>query len=235
MLRLRDITLTLEEDESILPGKIAAELEMDAGLLRELRVVRRGIDARRKSRILRIFTVEFTLPDEAALLARHRHPRLEAVAEPSLPTPTRLQPGCRALVVGMGPAGLFAALDLAGRGVAVTLIEQGSPVQERVADVRRFWSGGRLDVDSNVQFGEGGAGTFSDGKLTTRLNHPWTRLVLQTLVDCGAPDDILVQAKPHIGTDRLRLVLIRFRQRLQHSGVDIRFHTRLTGLAVAGG
>jgi uncharacterized protein len=117
----------------------------------------------------------------------------------------------------------------------VTLIEQGRSLAQRVRDTRRFWAGGDLDPTSNVQFGEGGAGTFSDGKLTTRLNHPAIRFVLQALVDFGAPDEILIQAKPHVGTDRLRRVLVNFRKELLRMGVEIRFETRLTGLCTQGG
>ena len=135
----------------------------------------------------------------------------------------------------MGPAGLFAAKRLAECGVRVTLVERGRPVEQRVRDVERFWADGGLDVESNVQFGEGGAGTFSDGKLSTRLNHPWLRHVLETLVACGASDEILIEARPHIGTDRLRLVLIRFREQLRALGVDLRYQTRLTDLETSAG
>jgi uncharacterized FAD-dependent dehydrogenase len=230
-LRLREIVLTLDEDESLLPAKIAAELRIEATLVREVRIVRWAVDARKKPKILRVYTVEFTTPDEAALLTRG-HPRLEPAVEPALPPAVPLGRPHRSLVVGMGPAGLFAALGLARCGVSVTLIEQGRPVEERVRDVRRFWAGGGLDPASNVQFGEGGAGTFSDGKLTTRVNHPWTRLVLQTLVEFGAPPEILVQAKPHVGTDRLRVVLVNFRRALQRAGVEVRFATALTRLVI---
>lgn len=126
-------------------------------------------------------------------------------------------------------------MRLVRQGIQVTLLEQGDPVEDRIKKVDRFWQDGRLDPLSNVQFGEGGAGTFSDGKLTTRLNHPWTSYVLQTLVEFGAPEDILKDAKPHVGTDRLRLVLLNFRKALQGAGVKIRFGCRLTGLAVRGG
>jgi uncharacterized FAD-dependent dehydrogenase len=141
----------------------------------------------------------------------------------------------RALVVGMGPAGLFAARRLAECGVQVTLVERGRPVERRFHDVERFWVNGELNSESNVQFGEGGAGTFSDGKLSTRLNHPWLRYVLATLVECGAQEEILIEAKPHIGTDRLRLVLIRFRERLKALGVELRYEARLTDLEVIAG
>lgn len=234
-LRLREVPLALDETESLLPGKIAAELGVAPRDIRDWQIVRQGIDARRKPRVLRIYTVEFSLADEEKLWQRHgSNPRLEKAAAVDLPTSVPLASSHRVLVVGMGPAGLFAALQLARYGLAVTLLERGRPVEERVRDVRRFWTTGELDPASNVQFGEGGAGTFSDGKLTTRVNHPWTRLVLQTLVECGAPPEILVQAKPHVGTDCLRRVLLNFRTALQRAGVNILYRSRLTGLDCSG-
>jgi uncharacterized FAD-dependent dehydrogenase len=235
-LRLREVPLSLEQDETFLPDIIARELGLKPGELKDWRIVRRGIDARKKPRVLRIYTVEFSAADEGEILRRNRGNRnLEPSVTPDLPVVTPLAGGHRVLVAGMGPAGLFAALHLAQYGLPVALVERGRPVEDRVGDVGRFWSGGGLDPESNVQFGEGGAGTFSDGKLTTRVNHPWTRLVLQHLVDFGAPEEILIQAKPHVGTDRLRQVLINFRLELLRLGVDIRYRTKLAGLETAGG
>lgn len=235
-LRLREVPLALDESEDLLLQRVAEELSITAAEIENLRLVRRGIDARRKSRILFVHTVEFSLRNEAEILARCAgHPRLERVAEVVPEASLRISAKHRSLVVGMGPAGLFAALALARSGALVTLIDRGGAVEERVPAVERFWRDGTLDPENNVQFGEGGAGTFSDGKLTTRLNHPLTSEVLQTLVDCGAPAEILLQAKPHIGTDRLRLVLIRLRQKLQSLGVDIRYKTRLSGMEMHAG
>ncbi len=232
-LRLRDIPLRLEEPEADLPLKAARELGLPVAALTGFRVVRKAIDARKKPSVLRVYTVEFDVKNETDLLARKpAHPRLEKVVPLVAPTPFVPSQPRRVLVVGMGPAGLFCALQLARCGHLVTLVERGRPVEERVRDVRRFWGGEGLLAESNVQFGEGGAGTFSDGKLTTRVNHPWSRSVLETLVECGAPEEILLQAKPHVGTDRLRLVLLRFRARLQELGVDLRFSARLTGLTL---
>ncbi len=233
-LRLRELTLRLDQDECSLASLVETEMGLPSGAVSGLLVVRKGIDARKKPNVLRVYTVEFSVPDERAVLERHvGNARLEKVLpqEPAKVCP--FKPEKHVVVVGMGPAGLFSAFRLAQYGFTVTLVERGRPVELRVQDVRRFWAGEGLDEASNVQFGEGGAGTFSDGKLTTRVNHPWTRLVLQTLVQCGAPEDILVQAKPHVGTDRLRLVLVNFRKLLQSLGVTIRFESRLTGILKA--
>lgn len=235
-LWLRDITLEWGEDDRSLPQRIAQTLAISVDGIGSVRVVRRSLDARRKPRLLRVLTVEFTVPDEARLLAQAAgNPRLQAAPETPPPVPRRVSAAQRVLVVGMGPAGLFAALRLAECGVPVSLVERGRPVEQRVRDVERFWSDGVLEVESNVQFGEGGAGTFSDGKLSTRLNHPWLRYILQTLVDCGAREEILVEARPHIGTDRLRLVLIRLRRRLLELGAELHYQTRLTDFITTDG
>ncbi len=235
-LWLRDINLPWGEDDAGLPQRVARLLEIDPTALGSLRVVRRSLDARRKPSLLQVLTVEFTVSDEAELLRRQAgNPRLQPAPVLTLPPTVRVGEPHRVLVVGMGPAGLFAARRLAECGVLVTLVERGRPLEQRVSDVERFWAGGELDSESNVQFGEGGAGTFSDGKLSTRLSHPWLRYVLATLVACGAQEEILIEAKPHIGTDRLRLVLLRFRRQLQALGVDLRYATRLTDVETKAG
>jgi uncharacterized FAD-dependent dehydrogenase len=239
-LRLRDLTLDISAAEGRLIEQAARQLGVDVEQLKNFRIVRRSIDARKKSQIVKVYTVEFSCADEEALLLEHASVRLEKSPEPVQAVFPRISAAYHALVVGMGPAGLFAARLLAESGLRVTLIERGRPVEQRVKDVEKFWSSGQFDRVSNVQFGEGGAGTFSDGKLTTRLNHPLRQTVLETLVACGAPPGILVDANPHIGTDRLRQVLINFRVQLAALGVDMRFETCLTDLefhhgGIAGG
>ena len=235
-LWLRDIPLEWGEDPACLPLKVGRMLGIDPVRLRNFRVIRRSLDARRKPRLLQVFTVEFGVDDEAAALLQHSgNTRLQPAIETSVPSRLPIGSPHRALVVGMGPAGLFAARHLAECGVQVTLLERGRPVERRIRDVEHFWSTGELNPESNVQFGEGGAGTFSDGKLSTRLNHPWLRHVLLLLVACGAQEEILVDARPHIGTDRLRLVLIRFREQLRALGVELRYESCLTGFEMAAG
>src|SRR5699024_4274791 len=141
-------------------------------------------------------------------VSRMERPKPYALPDPISP------PEIPPVVVGAGPGGLFAALVLAQAGLRPILLERGRPVEQRRADVERFWSGGGLDETSNVQFGEGGAGSFSDGKLSTGTRDPRHRFILETLVSCGAPEDILIDAKPHVGTDYLYRTLQGIRRKL---------------------
>lgn len=224
-LRIRELTLELNEEETLLGDRIAATLGCQAEQIKQWKILKKGIDARKKNNILRVYALEFEVENERKFLARFgSHPNLEvAKKEAPLVIHQVVQP-LHVVVAGMGPAGLFCALTLAECGCQVTLLERGKPVEERLVDVRRFWDLGAFDANSNVQFGEGGAGTFSDGKLTTRLNHPGICRILARLVALGAPEEIQYQAKPHIGSDRLRNVLIRFRRHLLELGVEVRFH-----------
>lgn len=228
---LRNLTLHPGADESRLCDLAAAQLGLAPADLREFRICRKGVDARKKPRVLLVYTVSFSLIDESLLSPKARQlANLEQIAvEPSFIGKTEQRPE-PVIIAGMGPAGLFCALRLAGHGIAATLIERGKPVEERVQDVGRFWRDGLLNPESNVQFGEGGAGTFSDGKLTCRLRDPNTAWVLDQLVQFGAPPEIRYQAKPHVGTDRLRSVVAAIRNKLQQQGCSIRFSTCLTGL-----
>lgn len=139
------------------------------------------------------------------------------------------------VVAGFGPAGMFAALTLAEYGFKPLVIERGSCVEERVEAVERFWRGGAFDTRTNVQFGEGGAGTFSDGKLTTRIKDPMCRIVLERLAELGAPEEILTKAKPHIGTDKLRGIVKNIREKIIALGGEVRFNAQLTDIKLTGG
>ena len=235
-LRIREMALSLNETEALLPAKIAAALNLRPDDIRDWKIVRKGIDARRKPEVLLVYSIEFSCDNEEKLLAEHGPLNLLEAVRPEVAVESR-RCSCkpRILVAGMGPAGLFSALTLAESGALVTLVERGAPVERRLRDVKHFWAGGELDPESNIQFGEGGAGTFSDGKLSSRISHPAMRHVLHRLVEFGAPEEILWQAKPHIGSDRLRSLLINFRKHLLAIGVDIRFFSRLTGFEMHAG
>lgn len=223
------------ENEAELQPKVAELFSLRHGEIADLRILRKGIDARKKSRIRYVYTVEFTVADPDEFWRLHSAmPDLEFSHRTCPPKPGRISCQKKVVIVGSGPAGLFAALRLAAYGIAPLLLERGRAVEERVHDVNRFWRDGTLDEESNVQFGEGGAGTFSDGKLTTRVKDPNSGYVLQRLVEFGAPPEIEWLAKPHIGTDRLRSVLINIRRFLLEKGLDIRFGAKLSGIGLTG-
>jgi len=233
---LRNLTLQPGEDEGRLPVLTARCFGLDSAKLLQFSILRKGVDARKKPRVLLVYTVSFSVADEPGFWKHHQGtPNLEQlpVDIPQIfPKRSSTDP---IVIVGMGPAGLFCALRLAAYGIAVTILERGKPVEERVKDVARFWRDGQLDTESNVQFGEGGAGTFSDGKLTCRLRDPNTGWVLDQLIRFGAPPEIRYQAKPHVGTDRLRSVVAALRAGLLESGADLRFSTCLTDLVSSNG
>jgi len=223
------------EYEADLQRKVAGLFSLHANDLSAFKIVRKGIDARKKPRIKYIYTVEFTVTDPDSFWQLHSAmPDLEISEKTLLPSPKRVDCQSRVAIVGSGPAGLFAALRLAEYGITPLLLERGRQVEERVHDVNRFWKDGTLDLESNVQFGEGGAGTFSDGKLTTRVKDPHTGYVLKRLVEFGAPAEIGWLAKPHVGTDRLRSVLINIRGFLLEQGLDIRFRAKLSSVGLSG-
>lgn len=228
---LRNLTLLPGQDEQQLVGLAARQLGISPASLRDFRIVRKGVDARKKPKILMVYTVSFSAADTAELRrCLATIPALEELPDEQPTVFSRATSSEPVVIVGMGPAGLFCALRLAAWGIAATLLERGKPVEERVHDVARFWRDGLLDTASNVQFGEGGAGTFSDGKLTCRLRDPNTGWVLEQLIRHGAPPEIRYQAKPHVGTDRLRVVVAAIRQSLLQRGCAVRFSSCLTSL-----
>ena len=234
MLRIEQLRLLPEEPETALLARCARLLHTDPAALTGLTVLRRAIDAREG--LTFVYTVAVSAPQEAALLRRCRDRRVTAYTPEryALPAPVT-PPETRPIVVGAGPAGLFAALVLARCGARPILLERGQCVEQRQQDVARFWCGGPLDTESNVQFGEGGAGAFSDGKLNTGTRDVRHRYIMEQLVSCGAPADILTDALPHVGTDKLHIALQALRRQLLEAGADIRFGARLDGLTVQDG
>ena len=205
-----------------------------AGL--HFRIYKTSFDARRKQNILRVCSV-LVEPKEGESLPALDEARLHAIgARPFIAARPEIARGkeplsARPLVVGMGPAGLFAALLLAEQGYRPILIDRGDDVETRAAKTERFRATGALDPESNVQFGAGGAGTFSDGKLVTRVNDPLCNYVLDRLCEFGAPAEIAVKAKPHVGTDLLRLVVANLLSRVESLGGTVRYRTCLKDLA----
>ena len=230
MEKISDIRLSLDEgldiEREMLADGFSQTLATRLGV-RRASLCRLSVDARRKRDVHFVATA---VPDVSAAPV--------ALADRQLPE-RNLSEGlvgdARPVVVGMGPAGLFAALELAEAGRCPIVIERGAPMTERRADVERFCRDRVLDVESNVQFGEGGAGAFSDGKLTTNTKSPYIARIIETLIAAGAPPDIAWRGKPHVGTDMLGDVTVALRERIIACGGEVRFHTRLVGLDMRDG
>lgn len=198
----------------------------------DFRIYKQSLDARRKKNIHYTYSVVATAPDDAVCDGKEIRPLKE---DGRLEIPQGRKLSCRPVVVGTGPCGLFAAYVLAKSGNCPLVLERGEAVDDRAKTVERFWKEGVFNPESNVQFGEGGAGTFSDGKLNTRISDPRQRYVLETFCSHGAPEDILYRAKPHIGTDMLRDVVRSMREEIIALGGEVRFSACLTGILAEDG
>ena len=235
MIRIRDIVLPQTHDEHALRYHAAQCLRVQASDIASLKIFRRSLDARKKPELRWVYTVDVTLRSgESAVLRRCRSPKITR-EEPYRYRVPHAQSEKRPVIAGFGPAGMFAALVLAMAGLHPIVLERGEAAPERRKKVEAFWNGGALDPESNVQFGEGGAGAFSDGKLNTGTRDRRHRWILEQLAACGAPESILVDAKPHVGTDMLHVTLVNLRRQLLDLGAQVRFGHRVTGLRVRDG
>jgi len=237
MIRLTDIKLPLDHPTGAIEAAVRAKLGLGKDALRQVDVFRRGYDARKRSAIQLIYTLDVEVADEAAVLKRHADDKhvqptpdtsyhFVAKAPENLPQ--------RPIVIGMGPCGLFAGLLLAQMGYRPIILDRGKAVRERTVDTWGLWRKRKLERESNVQFGEGGAGTFSDGKLYSQISDPrhHGRKVLAEFVQAGAPEEILYVSKPHIGTFRLVTMVENMRATIESLGGEIRFKQRVDDFLV---
>jgi len=235
ILRLTNIRLDLATEERALIQEAARRLHIGMEQILSLQVIKKAVDARKSDRIEFVYTVDVKIREGKGIKL---HPPFVIEAPPTYQE--KLKKGQHRLVfppviVGSGPAGLFCALKLAAWGYGPLLLERGKNVDARIRAMETFWTTGDLDPDCNIQFGEGGAGTFSDGKLTTRVKDPRVRLVLEELVKAGAPEEIIYLNKPHIGTDILREVIKNLRKKFQNLGGQVVFNTPVTNIGIERG
>lgn len=240
MYRISQIKLAVNEPKELLLKKIKKKLG-NSIKIKEYRIVKESIDARDKGDIRFVYTVDFDVEQSqgARKIRLKPDPKKNLSIAPDMsykaPKPGVRELKHRPVIAGFGPCGIFCALILAQQGYRPIVLERGKCVSERAEDVQNFWNGGALNTESNVQFGEGGAGTFSDGKLTTGIKDPRIHKVLSEFVSAGAPEEILYKNKPHIGTDLLRDVVANIREEIIRLGGEIRFSSKLVGIDAPSG
>jgi uncharacterized FAD-dependent dehydrogenase len=243
MIRLSDLKIKINEaanfemEKKFLRKIILAKLKIKENELIEYKIFKKSIDARKKDEILYVYTLDVSVHNEKRILSKGGSKGITHTPDLSYQgvrfgTEQMIN---RPVVVGMGPAGLFAGLMLARNGYMPIILERGEDVETRTAKINRFWNNSLLDTESNVQFGEGGAGTFSDGKLTTLINDLRCRMILEEFIKAGAPPEILYKSKPHVGTDKLKSTVKNIREEIIACGGEVRFKTKVTDFIIKEG
>ena len=237
MIRIREIALPPEHNPAQLGYEAARLLRVSNSKVRQVKIVRRSIDARKKPDVKVVYTVDITVDGNENKILKQSGCKRASIAPVSFYRMPKANwvPEKRPVVVGFGPAGMFAALLLAKAGMCPIVLERGEDAISRHEKVKNFWENGLLDPASNVQFGEGGAGTFSDGKLNTGVNNPRIDWILERFVEFGAGEDILFDAKPHVGTDVLLDVVQNLRDQVIRLGGEVRFQTQVTDICGENG
>lgn len=239
MIKITNLKLPFDHQDDQISKAAAKKIGIAEDKILSLKIKRRSLDARARRPISRVYTVVAAVEDEGSYSRRiEADPDLSLSDEREYEAPAVISGGNRErpLIVGTGPAGLFAALILAEAGLSPLLIDRGKPARQRVRDVNQFWKAGELNPESNVQFGEGGAGTFSDGKLTTRVKDKYHRAekILQELAAAGAPQEILIESNPHVGTANLVRIVENLRSKIESLGGEYRFESRVDDLILEG-